>query len=93
MIFHQISNQTGKRMTFLNKVSLFLWIGASLALLSFFTFTFFVIALLVGLVIFTLRLFRQNKQQPINSEYTKSEQFVKQNYRPRSPRDNDIIDI
>ena len=93
MIFHQINSQTGKRMTFLNKVSLFLWIGATLALLSFFTFTFFVIALLVGLVIFTLRFFRQSKQQPINNQYTKGEPFVKQNHSPRSPREDDIIDI
>lgn len=93
MIFHQISGQSGQKMTFLNKVSLILWIGASLALLSFFTFTFFVIALVVGLVIFTLRFFRQSKQQPINNKYAKGKPFVKQNYSPRSPRDDDIIDI
>ena len=93
MIFHQIGGQTQKRMTFWNKVSLVLWIGASLALLSFFTFTLFVIAFVVGIVIFTLRFFRQNRSQTTNNKSRKNNPFTNQNYRPRPSKDDDIIDI
>ena len=93
MIFHQIGGQTARRMTFLNKVSLILWIGASLALLSFFTFTLFVIAFVVGIVIFTLRFFRQNRTQTTNNKSRKNNPFTNQNYQSGSDKDDDIIDI
>ena len=93
MIFHQIGGQTVKKLTFWNKISLILWIGAILALLSFFTFTLFVIGLVVGIVIFTLRFFRQNQSQSINGQNNKSNPFTNQNYRPRPSKDDDIIDI
>ena len=93
MIFHQIGGQTVKKMTFLNKVSLILWIGASLALLSFFTFTLFIIALVVGIVIFTLRFFQQNRPQATNNKSRKNNPFTNQNYQSRSNKDDDIIDI
>ena len=93
MIFHQIGGQTLRKMTFWNKVSLSLWIVASLALLSFFTFTLFVIALVVGVVIFTLRFFRQNQPQTSNSQHSKNNPFTNQSYRSRPSKDDDIIDI
>ena len=93
MIFHQIGGQTAKRMTFWNKVSLILWIGASLALLSFFTFTLFVIAFVVGIVIFTLRFFRQNRPQTMNNKSRKNNPFANQNYQSGPNKDDDIIDI
>jgi ABC-type uncharacterized transport system permease subunit len=93
MIHHKIGGQTTRRMTLWNKVSLILWIGAGIALLSFFTFTLFVIALVVGIVILTLRLFRQNQPQTTQSQYKKNNPFTKKNYRPRSNKDDDIIDI
>ena len=93
MIFHQIGGQTARRMTFLNKVSLILWIGASLALLSFFTFTLFVIALVVGVVIFTLRFFQQNRPQTTNNKFRKNNPFTKQNHQSGPNKDDDIIDI
>ena len=99
MIFHQIGGQTAKRMTFWNKVSLILWIGASLALLSFFTFTLFVIALVVGIVMFTLSFFGQNQPQTTNSQpnndpFTKKNNpFTNQNYQSGPNKDDDIIDI
>ena len=93
MIFHQIGGQTARRMTFLNKVSLILWIGASLALLSFFTFTLFVIAFVVGIVIFTLRFFRQNRPQTTNNKSRKNNPFTNQNYQSGPNKDDDIIDI
>ena len=93
MIFHQIGGQTARRMTFLNKVSLILWIGASLALLSFFTFTLFVIAFVVGIVIFTLNFFRQNRPQTMDNKSRKNNHFTKQNYQSGPNKDDDIIDI
>jgi len=93
MIFHQIGGQTAKRMTFWNKVSLILWIGASLALLSFFTFTLFVIAFVVGIIIFTLRIFRQNRPQTMNKKSKRNNPFTNQNYQSGSNKDDDIIDI
>ena len=93
MIFHQIGGQTARRMTFLNKISLILWIGASLALLSFFTFTLFVIAFVVGIVIFTLRFFRENRPQTMNNKSKKNNRFTNQNYQSGPNKDDDIIDI
>ena len=93
MIFHQIGGQTAKRMTFWNRVSLILWIGASLALLSFFTFTLFVIAFVVGIVIFTLRFFQQNRPQTTNNKSRKNNPFTNQNYQSGPNKDDDIIDI
>ena len=93
MIYHKIGGQTARRMTLWNKVSLILWIGAGIALLSFFTFTLFVIALVVGVVILTLRLFRQNQPQTTQSQYKKNNPFTKKNYRSGSNKDDDVIDI
>ena len=92
MIFHQIGGPT-LRMTFWNKISLVLWIGVSLALLSFFTFTLFVIALVIGVVIFVLRFFRQSRSSTTSTQYNKTNPFSNQNYRPGHSKDNDIIDI
>ena len=93
MIFHQIGGQTPKKMSFLNKISLILWIGATLALLSFFTFTIFVIALVVGVVIFTLRFFQQNRPQTTNNKSSKNNPFTNQNHQSGPNKDDDIIDI
>ena len=93
MIFHQIGGQTPKKMSLLNKISLILWIGATLALLSFFTFTIFVIALVVGVVIFTLRFFQQNRPQATNKKSSKNNPFTNQNHQSGPNKDDDIIDI
>ena len=93
MIFHQIGGQTVRRTTFWNRVSLILWIGASLALFSFFAFTLFVIALVVGVVIFTLRFFRQKQPQTSDSQHSKNNPFAHQNYRSNPSKNDDIIDI
>jgi len=92
MIFHQINGQTSK-ISFWNKVSLVLWIVASLALLSFFTFTIFILALIIGVVIFALSFFRRN---PSSVSYTRNNEtipFPRQNYRSKHTKDEDIIDI
>jgi len=93
MIYHQIGGQGAGKMSLWNKISLILWIGAAIAFLSFFTFTLFIIALVIGIVIFTLRLFRQNQSQTTQSQYKKSTPFTNKNYRSGSNKDDDIIDI
>ena len=93
MLFNQIGNQNFKTTTLWKKISLILWIGASLALLSFFTFTLFIIALVVGIVIFTLRFFQQHQPQSTTSQHSKNNPFSKQNFHSNSTKDNDIIDI
>ena len=92
MILNQFGGQTTK-ITFWNKVSLILWIGISLALLSFFTFTIFMLALVVGVVVFVLSFFRRS---PSSATYTQSNEttpFPSQNYRPKPLKNDDVIDI
>ena len=92
MLFHQFGDQSIK-MSLWSKLSLILWIGLGLALLSFFTFTIFILALVVGIVVFALSFFRR---KPITVAYNpnkNSNPFVRQNYRPKNIKDNDIIDI
>ena len=70
------------------KISMAVWIILALGLLSFFAFSFFVIAILVGVVLFTLSLFQRNGRTTTRSQ---------QNFhtRPHTPKqkDDDIIDI
>ena len=92
MIFHQFRSQATK-MSLWNKISLILWIGISLALLSFFTFTIFMLALVVGVVVFVLSFFRRS---PSSATYTQSNEatpFPSQNYRPKPLKNDDVIDI
>ncbi|MBT3514150.1 MAG: hypothetical protein HN474_02390 [Nitrospina sp.] len=93
MTLHQFGGQTVRRMTFWNKVSLILWIGAIVALLSFFTFTLFVIALVIGVVILILRFFRKNQLKSNNNQYSKSNTFTNQSYHSKPSESDDIIDI
>ena len=92
MIFRQIGSQAPK-MSFWNKISLMLWIGVSLALLSFFTFTIFILALMVGVVIFVLGFFRRGPSSIIHTQNKEATSFPNQNYRPKHLKDDDIIDI
>ena len=72
------------------KIIMVVWIFAGLAILSFFAFSFVIIALLAGLVAFAANLFQKNRS-PISSNQP---EFPKQHY-SRNPKekDNDIIDI
>ncbi|KMP10969.1 hypothetical protein UR09_04740 [Candidatus Nitromaritima sp. SCGC AAA799-A02] len=91
MIFHQFSTQP-KKLTLLNKISLILWIVISLALLSFFTFSLFVIALTAGAVIFALNFFRRGPSSQFPHEGNGSI-YQSRVYKPTNPRDDDIIDV
>ena len=79
-----------KKIPLATKIMMVGWIFAGLAILSFFAFSFVIIALLAGLVAFAANLF-QKKRAPISSNQP---EFPKQNY-SRNPKekDNDIIDI
>ena len=82
---------TDQKVTFKTKLSLAFWIILSLAFLSFFAFGIFLIALMVGLVLFTTKLF-QKRNKPDSIPY------VDYKTRPYSPNpniknDDDVIDI
>ena len=79
-----------KKIPLTTKIMMVVWIFVGLAILSFFAFSFFIIALLAGLVAFAANLFQKNRA-PISSNQP---EFPKQHY-SRNPKekDNDIIDI
>ena len=79
-----------KKIPLTTKIMMVVWIFVVLAILSFFTFSFFIIALLAGVVAFAANLFQKNRA-PISNH---QRDFPKQHYRP-NPKDidNDIIDI
>ena len=79
-----------KQIPLTTRIMMVVWIFVGLAILSFFAFSFFIIALLGGLVVFAANLF-EKKRAPISSNQT---EFPKQHY-TRNPKekDNDIIDI
>jgi uncharacterized membrane protein YjjP (DUF1212 family) len=87
-----MGNQS-KKMTFWNKVTLAIWIIIGFALLSFFTFTVFIIAFVIGIIIFILRIFLKTRPPFKNPQQTKTNPFTNQSNRSNNPKDNDIIDI
>ena len=52
-----------QKIPLVTKLALVFWIILSLALLSFFAFSIFLIALMVGLVLFTANLFQKKRGQ------------------------------
>ena len=81
-----------KKIPLTTKIMMVVWIFVVLAILSFFTFSFFIIALLAGVVAFAANLFQKNRA-PISNH---QRDFPKQHYRPNpkdKDKDNDIIDI
>lgn len=89
-IFQQIAN--GQKIPFTTKVVMVFWIILGLAILSFFAFSIFLIALMVGLVLFAVNLF-QNKKNP-NSIPKSPSGFQTRTYTaPRNNKDDDVIDI
>ena len=79
-----------KKIPLTTKIMMVVWIFIVLAILSFFTFSFFIIALLAGVVSFAANLFQKNRTSIPNNQ----PDFPKQHYRPtHKEKDNDIIDI
>ena len=89
-IFQQVGPK--QKIPFTTKLALIFWIILSLVILSFFAFSVFIIALLVGVVLFATNLF-QKKNGP--SSIPKSPPgFQAQTYSsPRHIKDDDVIDI
>jgi len=77
-----------KKIPITTKISMAVWIILTLGLLSFFAFSFFVIAILVGVILFTLSLFQKNRPTS-----TRSQQNFQTRPYTEKQKDDDIIDI
>ena len=90
MFFFQYPGQKQK-IPWTTKISLVIWILLGIALLSFFAFSFFIIALLVGVVLFATNLFQRNRAPILRNTH----EFETRNYtRSQKQKDDDnIIDI
>ena len=90
MFFFQQAGPNQK-IPFTTKLALVFWIILSLALLSFFAFGIFLVALIVGVFIFATKLFQKTKR-PNSIPYpgTKTRPYTT----PRNIKDgDDVIDI
>jgi|TARA_Y100000780_G_scaffold119837_1_gene108088 hypothetical protein len=88
-IFQQIG--TNQKIPFTTKLALVFWIILGLAILSFFAFGVFIIALMVGVVLFATKLF-QKKNGP-NSIPKPPPGFQTRTYSRHIKDDDDVIDI
>ncbi len=79
-----------KKIPFTTKIMTVVWVLICLGILSFFAFSFFVIALLVGVVAFAANLFQQYRTPISNNQPDFPKQYYKSNSKEK---DNDIIDI
>ena len=71
------------------KASMIIWTLVGLGILSFFAFSIFIIAVLIGIFIFTANLFQKNRS-PISNE---THDFPTQHYKNNPKRNDDVIDI
>lgn len=89
-----IFEQTGpnQKVPFTTKLALVFWIILGLAILSFFAFSIFLIALVFSVILFAVNLFQKKKRS--NSIPDTPPNFQARPYStPRNTRDDDIIDI
>ena len=84
MAYYKFSIQNGK-LPLTTKLLLVLGLVLGLTLLSLFAFTFFIVALVGGAVLFLINLF-QNRRNVIHGSSIQPKQY-------RSKQDDDIIDI
>ena len=92
MFFFQQAGPNQKT-PFITKLAMAFWIILSLALLSFFAFGIFLIALIVGLLIFATNLF-QKKNKPGSIPHSPDNFQTRPYSSPRnSKNDDDVIDI
>jgi hypothetical protein len=90
MFFFQ-QGSPNQKIPFTTKLALVFWIILSLALLSFFAFGIFLVALMVGLILFATNLF-QKKKRPSSIPYPGSK--TRPYSTPRNIKDDDdVIDI
>ena len=82
-----------QKIPFTTKLALVFWIILTLALLSFFAFGIFLIALMVGLVLFTANLF-QKKNRHGSIPHPPADFQTRPYSSPRNIKnDDDVIDI
>ncbi len=90
MIIHQYIPRNEK-MSWMTKLSLVIWIVIALSLLFVFTFTMFIIAVMAGVVILALNLYR-NARMKIRQDEAQPAPTAHVYHAPRS-REDDVIDI
>ena len=78
-----------QKISLANKVSMVIWIMVGLGILSFFAFSIFIIAILMGILIFIANLF-QKKRSSISNE---THDFPTQRYKNNPKKNDDVIDI
>lgn len=88
MIFQQYTSNTTK-LPLSTKIYMVVWILISLSILSIFTFTIFLVALIAGVVIFFLNLFRKGPSLARNDRLSPDARP----YKGPRPKDDDVIDI
>lgn len=90
-MFQQIN--TKQKIPFTTKLALVFWIILGLAIFSFFAFSVFIIALMVGVALFATNLFR--KKSGSNSITNSHPGFRTQTYSSSRhiKKDDDVIDI
>jgi hypothetical protein len=90
MFFFQQAG-SNQKIPITTKLALIFWVILSLALLSFFAFGIFLVALMVGLVLFATNLFSK-KKRPDSIPYPSSK--TRPYTTPRNIKDDDdVIDI
>ena len=81
-----------QKIPFTTKLALVFWIILSLAILSFFAVSIFLIALMVGLILIAAKLF-QKKKGPDSIHNTPPKFQTRPFSAPGNTRDDDVIDI
>ena len=89
-IFQQVGPK--QKIPFTTKLALIFWIILGLVILSFFAFSVFIIALLVGVVLFATNLF-QKKNGPNSIPKSPPGSQTRTYSSPRHIKDDDVIDI
>ena len=78
-----------QKISLATKASMVIWILVGLGILSFFAFSIFVIAIIIGIVIFTANLFQKNRSSISNETHN----FPTQHYTNNPKKNDDVIDI
>ena len=71
------------------KASMIIWILVGLGILSFFAFSIFIIAILIGILIFIANLFQKNRSTISNE----TPDLPTQRYKNNPKNNDDVIDI
>ena len=78
-----------QKISLATKASIIIWILVGLGILGFFAFSIFIIAILIGILIFIANLFQKNRSTISNQTHD----FPTQRYKNNPKQNDDIIDI